>query len=65
LNKKAVDLQMLKFGKIIDIDAMQASAISPQAEQLKVPLVAHSPATKEFILMYHVRVCLLGRAAQG
>jgi hypothetical protein len=37
LEQKSAELQMLKFGKLVDIDALQASlAINPAVEELKV-----------------------------
>ena len=43
---KCVELQMLKFGRIVDVDAMQESRINEPAEELKVaPCHHHTPLT--------------------
>ena len=36
LERKCTELQMLKFGKLIDVDALQESHINTAAEELKV-----------------------------
>ena len=36
LDRKCTELQMLKFGKLIDVDMLQESHINTAAEELKV-----------------------------